>query len=146
MYTSQLWWSYRKATINKLCTSYHNILKMFLGLSKFESTSMLCTYINVQCCQYVIQRLVYRFLLRLDSSDKVLVQSILRSSLNFVSSTLTDNTYFSFLRVPVCNIYFRPICLAIWAESPVLLSVTILLVYGYFMYTEEWNKVIVLNC
>ena len=29
----------------------------------------------------------------------------------------------TFLRVPVCNIYFRPICLAIWAESPVLLSV-----------------------
>ena len=36
---------------------------------------------------------------------------------------LTDNTYFSFLRVPACNIYFRPICLAIWAESPVQLSV-----------------------
>ena len=54
MYTSQLWGSYRKATINKLYTSYHNILKMFLGLSKFESTSMLCTYVNVQCCQSVI--------------------------------------------------------------------------------------------
>ena len=85
MYTSQLWWSYRKATINKLYTSYHNILKMFLGLSKFESTSMLCTYVNVQCCQSVIRSLVYCFLLRLDSSDNVLVQSILRSSLNFVS-------------------------------------------------------------
>ena len=60
MYTSQLWWSYRKATINKLYTSYHNILKMFLGLSKFESTSMLCTYVNVQCCHSVIRSLVYR--------------------------------------------------------------------------------------
>ena len=111
---------------------------MFLGLSKFESTSMLCNYVNVQCCQSVIRSLVYCFLLRLDSSDNVLVQSILRSSLNFVSRIrvhwmniyftqptlpLTDNTYFSFLWVPVCNIYFRPICLAIWAESPVLLSV-----------------------
>jgi len=85
MYTSQLWWSYRKATINKLYTSYHNILKMFLGLSKFESTIVLCIYVNVQCCQSVIRSLVYCFLLRLDSSDNVLVQSILRSSLNFVS-------------------------------------------------------------
>ena len=57
---------------------------------------------------------MYRFLLRLDSSDNVLVQSILISSLNVVSR----------IKVHWMNmLYTTNFFLAIWAESPVLLSV-----------------------
>ena len=59
MYTAQLWWNYKKSTITKLQISYHNIFKMFLGMSKYESTSYLCTLFDIQCCQSVIRKLVY---------------------------------------------------------------------------------------
>ena len=62
MYTAQLWWNYKKSTVTKLQISYHNILKMFLGMSKYESTSYLCTLFDIQCCQSVI-----RFMCRFDS-------------------------------------------------------------------------------
>ena len=35
--------------------AYHNILKLFIGTSKYESTSLLCTLFGVQCCQSVIR-------------------------------------------------------------------------------------------
>ena len=38
MYTPHLWWNYKKMSICKLQITYHNILKMNIGLSKFEST------------------------------------------------------------------------------------------------------------
>ena len=41
MYTSQLWWNYRKSSINKLYISFHNIFKLFIGFSKYESTGTL---------------------------------------------------------------------------------------------------------
>ena len=68
MYTAQLWWNYKKSTITKLQIAYHNIFKMFLGMSKYESTSYLCTLFDIQCCQSVIRKLVYGFMCRLDSS------------------------------------------------------------------------------
>ena len=33
-YTSQLWINYTKKIMHKLYTAYHNVLKMFIGLSK----------------------------------------------------------------------------------------------------------------
>ena len=62
MYTSQLWWNYSKQSINKLYVSYHNIFKMLLGVSKFERTSMLCTVLNVQCCQSINKNIIFRFM------------------------------------------------------------------------------------
>ena len=50
-------------------------------MSKYESTSVLCTVYNVLCCQAVIRNLVYRFLCRLQASNNSLVMSIQSSSL-----------------------------------------------------------------
>ncbi len=86
MYTAHLWWKYKRTTINGLYTSYHNILKMFAGLSKFESTSMTCTLLNVQCCQAVIRKLMYGFIQRTQSSTNALITSILRSDKVFTSN------------------------------------------------------------
>ena len=35
MYTPHLWWNYKKMSICKLQITYHNILKMNIGLSKY---------------------------------------------------------------------------------------------------------------
>ena len=76
---------YKKSTLNRLHIAYHNILKLFIGTSNYESTSLLCTVFDVQCCQSVIRNMVYRFLWRLDSSVNYILNDILPSSLRFTS-------------------------------------------------------------
>ena len=43
MYTSQLWWNYKKCTMKRVLITYHNVFKMSISMSKYESTSVLCT-------------------------------------------------------------------------------------------------------
>ena len=85
MYGVHLWWNYKKSTLNRLHIAYHNIFKLFIGMSKYESTSLLCTLFDVQCCQSVIRNMVYRFMCRLDSSVNCILNDILTSSLRFSS-------------------------------------------------------------
>ena len=85
MYTSHLWWKYKKSSINCLYVTYHNTFKKLLGMSKFESTSLLCTAFNVQCCQAVIRNLVFRFLTRLEVCHNLIVKALLSTSLKYTS-------------------------------------------------------------
>ena len=85
MYGVQLWWNYKKSTLNRLHIAYHNIFKLFIGMSKYESTSLLCTLFDVQCCQSFIRNMVYRFMCRLESSVNYILNDILTSSLRFTS-------------------------------------------------------------
>ena len=73
MYTTHLWKSYKKCSFNALNVAYHNVLKLQLGFSKYESTSLLCTVFDVPCCKAVIRNLVYRFRQRVDRCENVLV-------------------------------------------------------------------------
>ena len=85
MYTAHLWWNYKNATIRKLYISYHNILKLFLNLSKFESTSLLCAAFDVQCCQSVVRNLIFRFMCRLEKSCNDIIKALLASSVRYKS-------------------------------------------------------------
>ena len=85
MYGVQLWWNYKKSTLNRLHIAYNNILKLFIDTSKYESTSLLCTLFDVQCCQSVIRNMVYSFMCRLGSSVNYILNDILSSSLRFTS-------------------------------------------------------------
>ena len=78
MYTPHLWWNYKKMSICKLQITYHNILKMNIGLYKCESrpTSATCAITNTQCCQSVIRNLVYKFVCRLDKSKNAIVKAL----------------------------------------------------------------------
>ena len=75
----------KKSTITKLQIVYHNILLMFLGMSKYESTSYLCTLFDIQCCQSVIRKLVYGFMCSLDSFVNCIIKGILATSLRNIS-------------------------------------------------------------
>ena len=88
MYTSQLWWNYKKCNMKRLLITYHNVFKMSISMSKYEITSLLCTVYNVLCCQAVIINLVYRFMCRLQASNNSLVMSIQSSSLVYTSRIL----------------------------------------------------------
>ena len=60
----------------QVAKTYHNILKMNIGLSKFESTSATSAITNTQCCQSVIRNLVYKFVCRLDKSKNTIVYTV----------------------------------------------------------------------
>ena len=85
LYCAQLWWNYRKNSINKLYTAYHNILKLQLGLSKYDSTSTVCAYMDVPSCSAVIRNLIYKFSCRLENIDNDCVSCILSSRLYYRS-------------------------------------------------------------
>lgn len=85
MYVPHLWINYNRCTINKLYIAYHSIFKQFVNFSKFESTSLLCTVFDVQCCQSVIRNLIHKFIQRLDDSSNDLIIQILSSSLVYTS-------------------------------------------------------------
>ena len=85
MYTPYLWWNYKKMSICKLQITYHNILKMNIGLSKYESTSATFAITNNQCCQSVIRNLEYKFVCRLDQSNNTIVKELLSSSIVYSS-------------------------------------------------------------
>ena len=89
MYTSQLWWNYKKCTMKRLLITYrvyHNVFKIIISMSKYDSTSLLCTVYNVLCCQAVIINIVYHFMCRLQASNNSIVMSIQSSSLVYTST------------------------------------------------------------
>ena len=85
LYACQLWWKYNKSTINKLNVTYHNVLKMFIGVPKFESSSLVCSIYNVQCCQSVRRNLIYNFMRRVSKCNNSVIVSLISSSLYFTS-------------------------------------------------------------
>ena len=75
MYLPQLWTKYKQTTINKLYIAYHNILKMFIGLSKREHTRPICATLNVKYCPALIRNYIYKFMCRLIvSKNKYIVE------------------------------------------------------------------------
>jgi len=115
VYGVQLWWNYKKSTLNRLHIACHNIFKLFIDMSKYENTSLLCTLFDVQCCQSVIRNMVYRFMCRLHSFVKYILNDILTSSLRFTSRIrktleqafihehLTETTVYIFLTYTALN-------------------------------------------
>ena len=65
--------------------TYHDILKMNIGLCKYESTSATCAVTNTQCCQSVIRNIVYTFVCTLDKSKNTIVKALLSSSMVYSS-------------------------------------------------------------
>jgi exonuclease III len=85
MYTPHLWWNYTESTINRLYVSYHNIFKLFLGFSKFESTSLLCTVFNTLNCASVIRHSIFSFMCRLEKSTNGIIRCLMSTSLLWTS-------------------------------------------------------------
>ena len=85
LYTAQLWCRYRatsnnRGAMNKLYVAYHNTLKMFVGVSRYERNSILCAYMNIPNCAGIIRNLIYRFRCRLEKSDNIIIAALVKSS------------------------------------------------------------------
>lgn len=85
MYCAHLWWSFKKSSMSKLNIAYHSICKRFVGFSKYESSSMICTVFDIQSCQAIIRNLVYKFMCRVSKSSNSILCCLLSSSLLYSS-------------------------------------------------------------
>ena len=85
LYTSQLWWCYKDATIKKLYVAYNNAFRMFMNLPKRCSASGMLAINNVSSCQAIIRNLVFKFMNRVDRSENVILQSVLSSDIRWQS-------------------------------------------------------------
>ena len=75
-YTAQLWINYTATTMHKLYTAYHNVLKMFIGLSKYEHTRPICVKLNVKYCPALIRNLISKFMSRLLASENRYIKAL----------------------------------------------------------------------
>lgn len=85
MYCPYLWCNYKKSSMNHLTIAYHNVCKMFLGYSKFESNSIVCSVFNVLSCSAVIRKLTYKFICRIELSSNELLCTVRDSVLSYTS-------------------------------------------------------------
>ena len=88
LYTTQLWTNYSRAVINKLYTAYHNMLKLFIGVSKREHTRPICVALDVTYCPAFIRKLVYKFIDRLKNSNNELIRTLCDMSCFYTSNIL----------------------------------------------------------
>ena len=84
-YTAQLWVNYTKTTMHKLYTAYHNVLKMFIGVGKWEHTRPICVTLNVKYCPALIRNLIYKIMTRLLTSDNTFVKALRNMSCFYTS-------------------------------------------------------------
>ena len=85
LYTSQLWWCYKNATIKKLHVAYNNAFRMLMNLPRGCSASGMFAMNNVSSCQAIIRNLVFRFKNRVDSSENLIIKSVLSSDIRWQS-------------------------------------------------------------
>ena len=81
MYTAHLWCRYRatsnsRGAMSKLYVAYHNTLKMFVGVSKFERNSTLCAYMNIPNCAGIIRNFINKFVYRINNSDNPIIVAL----------------------------------------------------------------------
>ena len=79
-YTAQLWVNYSSTTLNKLYTAYHNVLKIFIGVSKYEHNRPICATLNVKYCPALIRSIIYKFMTRLLVSENKFIKTLCNMS------------------------------------------------------------------
>ena len=85
VYTVQLWCRYRAKTMQAIKIAYHNVLKKFVGLSKFASTSFTCSVFQIKSFGELVRRLAYTFIVRIERSMNSIVRALNMSSLCYTS-------------------------------------------------------------
>merc|ERR1712002_899014 len=84
MYCVQFWCRFkpssnRRGTLSKLYVAYHSILKILIGVSKYERNSPIYVHLKVPTCAAVIRNLINKFKCRVDQSKNGILQSLASS-------------------------------------------------------------------
>ena len=71
--------------MNKLYIAYHNMLKLLVGVAKWEHTRPICVDLNIPYCPALIRNIVYKFMGRLIKSSNEYVKAICNMSIYYTS-------------------------------------------------------------
>ena len=79
LYTAHLWTNYTNLAIKNFYIAYHNVMKLFLGLPKWEHNGPQCVQYNIPHGPALLRSFIYKFIIRLYSSQNKLLYVIARS-------------------------------------------------------------------
>ena len=79
LYTAHLWTNYTNLAIKNFYIAYHNVMKLFLGLPKWEHNRPQCVQYNIPHGPALLRSFIYKFIIRLYSSQNKLLYVIGRS-------------------------------------------------------------------
>ena len=88
LYTAHLWYKYKKASLTRLTVAYNDVMRMLLRIPRNSSASRMFADVKTPACQAVIRNLVYKFMVRIDSSENHVIDVLvnpLRGSLRYAS-------------------------------------------------------------
>ena len=79
MYCSQVWWQYSQKCMNNLRVAYNNAFRILMSFPRDCSASGMCVTNRVPSFQALRRNLLYKFSVRLHSSDNSLLTKLLSS-------------------------------------------------------------------
>ena len=98
VYTAQMWWNYKVASIHKLNVACNNVFRLLLNQPKYCSASTMLVEYHVPDSIAVIRNLVYKFMRRLDASYNKMVIAIIISDIKWqsrIKMTLDQNVVYT---------------------------------------------------
>ncbi len=85
LYTSTLWCKYRRESLRKLCVVYNNIFRKLTHQPRDCSASQMFASRQLPTCTMLIRRNVYGFMLNVQKSSNLIVNSIVHCDILFTS-------------------------------------------------------------
>ena len=85
LYTAHLWANYLNKSINNFYTAYHNIMKLFIGLPKWEHSRPLCVAQDIPYGPALMRNFIYSFICRLNESQNMIIGAINNSDCRYNS-------------------------------------------------------------
>ena len=120
LYTSTLWCKYRRESLRKLCVAYNNIFRKLTHQARDCSASQMFVSRQLPTCKMLIRRNVYGFMLNVQKSSNLILNSIVHCDIIIVyhiSSVETLETAIVYTPVLVGNHIQTPHCeafIVIW--------------------------------
>ena len=119
MYCSHLWWTYSKTCMNNIRVAYNNAFRILMGFQRDCSASGMFVSNDIHTFDALRRKLIYKFSVRLHSSDNSLTL-VTRNSDAFLYSTfhaIYRNVMYFQTTCIVCSLY----CLVLlWGDKCLL--------------------------
>ena len=109
LYTSTLWCKYRRESLRKLCVAYKNIFRKLTHQARDCSASQMFVSRQLPTCKMLIRRNVYGFMLNVQKSNNLILNSIVHCDILF-TSPLWKHWRLLFTHVLVGNHIQTPHC------------------------------------
>ena len=85
LYNSTLWCKYRRESFRKLCVAYNNIFRKLTHQARDCSASQMFVSRQLPTCKMLIRRNVYGFMLNVQKSSNLILNSIVHCDILFTS-------------------------------------------------------------